>query len=41
MKHGVPWKYFVGLKAKIYTFLTEDNYESEKSKNISKNVLDD
>ena len=28
----VPIKGFVGSKSKIYTFLTEENHESKKSK---------
>ena len=27
-------KYFVGLKSKIYTFITEDNHKSNKAKSI-------
>ena len=30
----VPIKIFVRLKSKIYTFITEDNHESEKAKVI-------
>ena len=38
---GVPIKGFVGLKSKFYTFITEDNHESKKAKDINKNVADD
>ena len=34
-------KGFVGLKSKMNTFKTEDNHESEKTKGINKNVVDD
>ena len=34
-------KGFVGLKSKMNTFKTEDNHESEKTKGIKKNVVDD
>ena len=36
--HGLSIKDFVGLKCKIYTFITEDNRESEKAKSVNKNV---
>ena len=39
--YGVPVKGFVELKAKIYTFITEDNHESKKAKGINKNVVFD
>ena len=32
---------FIGLKSKLYTFVTEDNYESRKAKGINKNLLHD
>ena len=38
---GVPIKGFVGLKSKIYAFITEENYESKKAKSINKNAVDD
>ena len=38
---GVPMKGLVGLKYKMYTFITEDNYESKKANSINKNVADD
>ena len=38
---GVPIKGFVGLKSKMYTFITEDNHESKKAKGINKYVVDD
>ena len=34
-------KGFLGLKSKMYTFITECNHESEKAKAINKNVVDD
>ena len=37
---SVPIKGFVGLKSKIYAFITKDKYESKKVKCINKNVLD-
>ena len=43
-KHGTcirAIKGFVGLKSKICIFITEDNYESKKSKGIIKNVVND
>ena len=30
----MPIKSFVGLKSKMYTFITEDNHESKKAKGI-------
>ena len=30
---------FAGLKSKKYTFITEDNHESKKTKRINKNVF--
>ena len=30
----MPIKGFVGLKSKMYTFITEDNHESKKAKGI-------
>ena len=38
---GVPIKGFVGLKSKMYTFITEDNHESKKAKHVNKSVVDD
>ena len=38
---GLLIKGFVGLKSKMYTFKTEDNHESKKTKEIRKNVADD
>ena len=37
----VPIKGFVGLKSKMYTFVTEENHESKKAKDINRNVVDD
>ena len=37
----VPIKVFVGLKFKIYTFITEGNNQSTKSKGINENVIYD
>ena len=37
----VPIKAFVGLKSKMYTFVTEENHESKKVKGINGNVVDD
>ena len=34
-------KGFEGLKAKRYTFITEDNHEGKKVKDINENVVDD
>ena len=34
-------KGFVGLKSKMYTFITENNHESTKVKGINKNAVDD
>ena len=39
--YGVPIKGFVELKAKMYTFITEDNNESKKAKGINKKVVFD
>ena len=39
--YGVPVKGFVGLKSKMYNFITEGNHESKKAKGINKNVVDD
>ena len=36
---GVLIKRFVGLKSKLYTFITEDNNESEISKVLVKMML--
>ena len=44
MKHescGMPIKVFVGLKSKIYTFITEDNHKSKKAKGVNKNDDDE
>ena len=44
MKHetcGVSIKDFVGLKSKMYAFISEDNHESKKVKGIDKNVVND
>ena len=38
---GMPREGFTGLKPKMYTFMTKDNHESKKAKNINKNVVDD
>ena len=38
---GVPLKGFVGLKAKVYTFIAKENHECKKAKGINKNVVDD
>ena len=37
----LPIKGFVGLKSKMYNFITDDNCESEKEKGINKNVAYD
>ena len=37
----VPIKDFEGLKSKIYTFITKENHESEKTKCINKKFADD
>ena len=37
----VPIKGFVGLRSKLYTFITEDTRESKKAKTINKNAVDD
>ena len=34
-------KSFVGLRSKMYNFITKDNHESEKAKGINKNFVDD
>ena len=34
-------KGFVGLKSKMYTFITENNHESKKARGINKNDVDD
>ena len=39
-KCGVPIKGFVGLESKMYTFITEENHESQKAKDINKNLVD-
>ena len=36
-----PIRGFIWLKSKMYTFITEDNHESKKEKDIMKNVVDD
>lgn len=38
--YAVPMKDFVGLKYKMYTFITEHKDESKKVKGINKNVVD-
>ena len=37
---GVPIKGFVGLKSKVYCFITEGNHKTEKAKTL-KNAADD
>ena len=37
----MPIKGLVGLKSKMYTFITEDNNESKKAKCIHKNIVED
>ena len=37
---GVPIKGFVGLKSKMYAFITEDKHESKRAKHTNKNVVD-
>ena len=37
----MPIKAFLGLKSKTYTFITEDNHESKRAKDINKNVVAD
>ena len=39
MRH--TYKRFVGLKAKMYTFIREDNHECKKAKDIDENVVAD
>ena len=34
-------KFFVAVKSKMYTFITEDNHGSKKAKDINKNVFGD
>lgn len=36
---GMPVECFVGLKAKMYTYITEEDHERKKS--IHKNIIDD
>ena len=38
---GLPIKGFIGLKSKLYTFITEENHETKKSKAINKAVAND
>ena len=38
---GMLIKGFVGLKSKMYTFITEHNHLSKKANGINKNVVDD
>lgn len=38
---GVHIKDFVGLKSKLYTFMIKDIHESNKTKGINKNNVDD
>ena len=40
-KTCAPIKDFVGLKSKMYTFITESNHESKKAKDLNENVVDD
>ena len=40
-KCAAPIKGFVGLKSKMYTFITEGNHKSKKVKGIIKNVVND
>ena len=35
---GIAIKEFVGLKAKIYSFLVDDSSEGKKAKGVNKNV---
>ena len=37
---GVPLNIFVGLKVKMYTFITEENDQSKKSKELNNYVVD-
>ena len=37
---GVPMKGLIGLKSKMYTFITEENDESKNVKSINWNVVD-
>ena len=39
--YGMPIKSFTGLKAKMYTYITEEDHECKKAKGIHKNVVDD
>ena len=36
----MPIKDFLGLESKMYTFITEENHESQKAKDINKNLVD-
>ena len=36
---GVAIEEFVGLKAKMYSFLVDDNSEDKKAKNVNRNVV--
>ena len=36
---GVAIEEFVGLKAKMYSFLVDDNCEDKKAKNVNRNVV--
>ena len=38
---GVHIKGFLGLKSKLYTFMIKDIHESNKTKSITKNNLDE
>ena len=40
-KRGVHIKGFLGLKSKLYTFMIKDIHESNKTKGINKNNVDD
>ena len=37
----MPINFFVGLKAKVYTYITEDDHECKKAIGINRNVVDD
>ena len=39
--YNVPIKRFVGLKWKIYAYITEEDHECKRAKDINKNVVDD
>ena len=41
LRYGMPTKSFVGLKVKMYTYVTKDEPESKKGKGVNNSVVAD